>query len=127
VGKIASSRDGLLQHRPEPAVGPLEVVPLEAAEDLLDKGDQGLLVGEGGGDSLTSLSETPHKNSKMEYTHLSLRPEPPFPIRSGDLPRPAQGASWRPDLAPVLLGALNSLWISLGTFHSLLWFQKLTF
>jgi hypothetical protein len=26
----------------------------------------------------------------MEYTHLSLRPESPFPIRSGDLPTPAQ-------------------------------------
>ncbi len=33
--------DGLLQ--PQPAVRPLEVVPGEVAEDLLDGGDQGLL------------------------------------------------------------------------------------
>ncbi len=39
------SSDGLLQPRPEPAVGPLEVVPDEVAVDLREGGDQELSVG----------------------------------------------------------------------------------
>jgi hypothetical protein len=40
--KIILGSDGLLQPRPEPAVGPLEFLPGEVDENLLDGGGQGL-------------------------------------------------------------------------------------
>jgi hypothetical protein len=46
--KIILSSDGLLQPRPEPAVGPPEGLPGEVDQHLLNGGDQGLHLVVGG-------------------------------------------------------------------------------
>jgi hypothetical protein len=65
VCKIASSSNSPLQPWPEPAVDPLEVVTRKVAADVLDGGDQGLLLIVGGLINLSRRKAT--KNKLMDY------------------------------------------------------------